>query len=159
MNLELVRKYADHQSTNVSCGACSLRHAILCLGEKVSEKKIAKLAGTTWDGVEAPGLITAAEALGYQMTRTWCDTTAEVYEEIRRELHEGSPVILAVDAQDHWIVAIHATSRHVTICDSAYWEQRPTPVVQRLTWRKLLSRACIWVPDKIKFNLYPVTEA
>jgi hypothetical protein len=74
---------------------------------------------------------------------------------LRRYIDELTPVVVCVDALDHWITALHATAKHVTVADSSNYTPKK-PVVHDLTWTKLLSRMCVWTPGRTRFDLYPV---
>jgi hypothetical protein len=74
---------------------------------------------------------------------------------LRTYLDELTPVVVCVDALDHWIIALHATAKQVTVADSSNYTPKK-PVVHDLTWVRLLSRMCVWTPGRTRFDLYPV---
>lgn len=144
------------QPNGYTCGPCALRHALLCYGQRVSVRRIAALAGTNYDGTSNTELDTAANALGFKLEWVRYDTAPMYREALRNLSHARIPAIVAVDRLEHWVTAVHATSRHVWICDSSH----PGPVLQRLTWRAFLQRASIWMaPKEVYFDLYPVRLA
>ncbi len=170
MNLEFVRKHAVRQITNYTCGPCSVRAALLCYGERVRVSRISKLAGTTPDGTDPWQCARACEELGYSFglppasrsamflnidTRESLTDHRVARDKIRHYLDELVPVIVCVDARGHWITIIHATSKHITVADSSYYNES-TPVVHTLSWSRALSRIAMWTPSRTRFDLYPV---
>ncbi len=169
MSLDLLRMGAARQHNAVSCGPYALRHALLYLGERHDVERIAFLAGTSDHGTWPWEMCRASEALGYKFgTGQWLEgdlartRISYAYHEparaaIRGHLDGGFPVIVCVDAQDHWITIVHATGRKVTVADSSYYGDH-LQVVHELTWVQLLSRVCVWTPGRTRFDLYPVRE-
>lgn len=157
----LDERLARAQHNAWSCGPAALRHGLLCLGRRVAARRLARMSGCTRR--RAPGdegLRRAAAELGCRLGHEVHASEAPVRRSLRAHLAGGAPVLLCVDRDSdgpwaHWIVAVGATARHVTICDSA----RPGPVVRRMTWRAFLDRACMYHLGEKRFDLYPLSPA
>lgn len=122
--------------------------------------RIARLAKVKWDGIGIDGLADAAEVFGFKVSEVVLRSWDEAFARLSEYLHRNVPVILEVDHRQHWITAVHATARHVTFCDSSYYRQQPTPVIQRMTWRRLVARMALpHGPEKTTFTLAPVEVA
>lgn len=135
-----------------TCGPASLRCALLCYGDRVAGKRLAWLGGTTKaDGTDIEGLADAALEYGFRVRHQLHRTASDASVALMELLRARTPVLLPVDAWDHWIVAVRCTSRRVWVCDP----QRDGQDVHRHhTWRQLLRRLHWGLPDEIRFDLY-----
>jgi ABC-type bacteriocin/lantibiotic exporter with double-glycine peptidase domain len=107
------------QGTPQSCSSASIVNALRCYGTKVREDLIAVHAGTTAKhGASEHGIKQALERLDY----TWADILERKYATAEAllfsYLNKGIPVILLVEAGDHWVTAIGALGNKAVIFDS-----------------------------------------
>lgn len=101
-----------------------------------------------------------AAELGFSLAYSLFHTAALARETITWHIRHSHPILLCVDvASDgpwqHWICIVGASKRGVTIADSA----RPGPVVQRISWTRLMQRLAVWVDEKTnRYDIYPLIE-
>ena len=109
------------QEKTWSCGAAALRNALRARwGHKVREGQIRALAGTSPEqGTSEDGLIAAARALGYSIVVHSSNSTTEAWDWLRGCLISGRPVILCLDAWEHWAVCFGLLGERVNVFDSS----------------------------------------
>ena len=105
-----------------SCGAAALRNALRALGQNEAEHKLRGLAGTSEQGTDEEGLKRAARALGYRVIEHWGSSRTESFDWLHGALRAGKPVVLCVDAWEHWVVAFGNLGDRICIYDSARWD-------------------------------------
>ena len=114
------------QSTEATCGAAALSNALKAVGLPRSEEEMMKLASSTSNGTSMAGLIRALRAVGRTPTKI-----AEVREQVAVirlvvSLQCGHPVVMCVDAWEHWVVAVgllgSGGSPRIVVVDSASLE-------------------------------------
>lgn len=152
--VERLRPLVRLQPNSWFCGPASLRHVILAYGKRADVRRLAKLARTTKrKGTSDNGMRRALGKLGYRAFWNCFPTAPLAKEAMRNYLHAGYPILACVDRMEHWIVAIHATARHITICDSS----RPGPVLQEIPWAEFMRRLVNWQKhDVVDFEFCPV---
>jgi ABC-type bacteriocin/lantibiotic exporter with double-glycine peptidase domain len=109
-----------YQRFDGSCGANAIVNALRCLGRKVDEVKVRKLAGATEGGCDEDGLTYALECLGYQTPAGRildCDFWPTSWDWLGHELWEGNPCILCIDRWQHWVVAVGMLGSKVILAD------------------------------------------
>lgn len=99
-----------YQSTPYSCGAAAVVNALRCLGKKVSERVVQKVAFTTPDGTDEHGIIAALRSLGFDGT-AFSGNFDDAFSELESELSEGYPVILCTWDMQHWVTAMGKLGR------------------------------------------------
>lgn len=144
------------QWNTYTCGPAALRAALLCYGDRVDGRRLARLAGTTWWGTEVDKLDDAALAYGFRIKHEVYRDAATAALALRGLLSARKPLLLSTENDAHWIVAVRATSRYVWIFDPAFDEGEG---LQRVTWRFLLRRIHQGLPDELRFHLYPLVPA
>lgn len=118
------------QSGQNSCGPTCVANALLCLGprwKKISEKAVldkVRSVGTIADTDPAAGAIEsqimrALNAYGVKHETLSVHNPAAAVAALRGNLLCGRPALLAVDNDDHWIVAAGALGAGFLIVDSA----------------------------------------
>jgi len=141
------------QWNTYTCGPASLRAALLCYGDRVAGPRLAKLAETTWWGTEIESIDEAASEYGFRVYRETFRDPANVAKAALEHLKNRTPLLLATENDDHWIVAVRGTTRHVWLFDPAFDEGDG---LHRVTWRHTLRRIHQGLPDEIRFHLYPL---
>jgi hypothetical protein len=119
------------------CGPFALKHALLMRGVLVSEREIARLAGTSPDGTDEKQLELAAANYGCELP-----TIREVEPEAARDaltghLRDGYPCLLCINGWDHWVTAVHEEAGQFIILDS----EKPH-VIEVVDWPRLRE---LWV--------------
>lgn len=142
----------NYQARPYYCGPASLQNALSLFGVRVTQKKVATLAGTTaTDGTNEFGLMAAIDALG-------C-----AFEEVRQDKADDAiqsiatcwPVILCVDSWQHWVLALPGKTspkggQYIVVVDPANpgkhkgYKHSPVQVWSR---RTLLTRWAAALPD------------
>lgn len=147
---------ARPQWSSSTCGPAALRCALLCYGDKVDGRKLARLAGTTSDGTCEHGLIAAAEIFGLKVRQEIIRNEATCALRVKEHLHDGKPILVCVDHWEHWTALVPhgrygSTQRHVWLADPA---RDGEEVVRRYTWRQFLRRAHWGLADEVRWDLY-----
>lgn len=109
------------QSNEATCGACMVSNGLKALGFFITEAQVVKKAGPRTE-VEGTSESHAAKCL--RALRAWhSDFTLSnpdaAWAVLRWHLSEGRAVGLAVDKDDHWIVAVGTLGARVLVVDSA----------------------------------------
>lgn len=103
-----------------TCGPASVRNALRCFGHKVSELKIRQYTNTTQEeGTSEEGVLNAIRKLGYTASEFHNDSNQEAWEWLLENLAEGNPVILCLDAWQHWATAVGVLGNRVVLVDSS----------------------------------------
>ena len=113
------------QSNRSSCGPAALHNALAALGLNRTEDELIALAGQTVDGTSPKGLIKALKAISSPeaplqgvafSTRDGEAATVGLWWNVG---HLGRPVILCVDAFEHWVACVGYLGRRFQVVDSA----------------------------------------
>ena len=109
------------QSDQFSCGAASLVNALRAIGQSLNIKAAARLAGThPVNGTTDAGLLRALRNLGFHPQQlSVLDDFHQAIAALRGRLMMGDPVLLSVDNDEHWVVAIGIIGQRVIVVDSA----------------------------------------
>lgn len=112
-----------YQSLPARCGPASLREALRVYGITRTEDELAVLAKTTNDGTGARGLMRALRSV----KPDWEPVAKHERPDIAvlrvfAALREGVPVILCVDAMDHWVAAVGLSGYRAIVADPAHDE-------------------------------------
>lgn len=89
-----------YQTRSYTCGPAAAVNALRLYGLQVAEAHVAKLAKTTSDGTDEKGLMRALRKLGAAPTAVGRTST------VRKRVRAGIPVIIHLDNELHWVVAI-----------------------------------------------------
>lgn len=85
------------------CGPAALQNALLVLGDRVGQHRIAELSGTTEDGTDEYDLIRAIGLLGYKPDMFATDDRQEAWLWLRDWPVRGVPLLICVDNWRHWV--------------------------------------------------------
>lgn len=107
------------QSKPWKCGPAAVRNAFRALGLKVGEDEISKLCGTTEAGTDEHGIIRAIKEYGYTATEYRSDSKKNAWQWLHGSLLHGEPVILCIQAWEHWVVCVGSLGDRVAIVDSS----------------------------------------
>lgn len=102
-----------------SCGPASLVNACRALGFRVAEGRIRALAGTTEDGTEEDGLISAARELRLTATPHHGADQAAAWAFVRSNVMDGRPCLICIDQWNHWVTVIGIVGDRVLVFDPA----------------------------------------
>jgi ABC-type bacteriocin/lantibiotic exporter with double-glycine peptidase domain len=104
------------QEHKYSCGAAAVANALRCLGKKVSEGKVRRLARTDKDGTTEFGVLRALDELGYVGEVHYSWDAKKLIGVLDQCMEAGEPVIIAADDDTHWsLVAGKLGDRYVYI--------------------------------------------
>lgn len=102
-----------YQTRSYTCGPAAVVNALRLFGVEVPEAQVAKAAGTTSeDGTGVRGLKRALKGLGCAAApvRTW--------RKLMRLVRSGTPVILHLDDELHWVLVLGCLGDRLIIFDS-----------------------------------------
>jgi len=109
------------QPFKYQCGPFALKYALVMLGKFVSEKEIAKKAGSTWwHGTDEIGLAKAAKYFKCKMKYFRREIKLDAVNILKKHLRGGFPCILSVDNWEHWLTVINYQKDKFIIVDSAF---------------------------------------
>ena len=100
------------QTRSYTCGPAAAVNALRLYGLHVPEAHLAKLAGTTSEGTDERQLMRALRKLGCSPTAVWRTST------VRKRVQAGTPVIIHLDAELHWVVVIGCLGDNLIAFDS-----------------------------------------
>ncbi len=124
------------QPNDFTCGPYALKHALTVLGVLADPAQLTKLARTHWwSGTDEVRLARAARAHACDMPLIEATEERLARKALVKQLTEGYPTLLCVDAWEHWITVVHHASGKFVILDS-----REEPVVAVVTWKELEAR-------------------
>lgn len=107
------------QKHTYSCGVFAVINALRAMGTKVTEKRVMAHSGTTpGDGTNEHGIKSALERLGFVGEDIKTESKSEAWNSLTEALAEGSPVILSVDNDQHWVAAVGYCGQHTIVFDS-----------------------------------------
>lgn len=107
------------QADRYSCGVFAIMNALRAAGVKVSEKRVRAHSGTTEEhGTSEHGIRNALERIGWVGEDLVADTKAKTFQALLSALDGGSPVILCVDDDQHWVAAVGRCGKNVIVHDS-----------------------------------------
>ena len=109
-----------YQSNPDNCGPAVILNALRCYGKRVSERSIAKLAGTTSeDGTDEDGIQEALAQLSYSCEGLSVQNRAEAWDWLQRQLGLGRPVIVNTWGGQHWACVVGGVAGRVILVDSS----------------------------------------
>lgn len=125
-----------------SCGASALRNALYhAFDHRVREGHIRRLAGTTRDGTDEVGILTAARSLGYSALEHHSESKTASWDWLYGCLSGGKPVILCLDAYQHWATAFGVLGDRVCVFDpSNFKNNRKEGGIHTMKRPKLMHR-------------------
>lgn len=108
-----------YQSRKSSCGPSSLANALEAIGVVRTEQELAELSRQTTDGTSSANLRKAVESIGLE--------TVNVAEQRRQVagwalghfVRSGSPAMLVVDNDEHWVAVVGMLGRRFIVVDGA----------------------------------------
>jgi len=101
-----------------SCGVFAILNGAEALGVHLTERAVRQHTGTTKDGTTQHGVMNALERLGFVGTAFTETNKDAAYDRVLTAVREGKTVILNVEEEQHWVVAIGACGRRVVTFDS-----------------------------------------
>ena len=124
------------------CGPASLQNALLALGRRQSQDRIATIAGTTEaDGTDENGILRTALWAGLAPDQGRFDAGLAAHGWVWSSLTMGRPVLLCVDRWQHWVTAVGVLGQRVVLFDPArYPHNKARNGVFTLPRAKLLKR-------------------
>ncbi len=140
------------QQTGYECGPYALKHALGALGVFVSERHIARIAGTDQRGTDEVRLASAASRFGADLVVERMSEPGHARRALMASLAAQRPVLLCVDNWEHWVTAVGADARHVVLFDSS-----GRPVIQVVPWATLLERLVFHDGEPV-YDLCPVVR-
>ena len=112
------------QPDKFSCGVYAVMNAAICLGVRLTPKKVLKYSNTTKKGTSEVGVKNAllGNKLSYKEF-TYKDSDLPLNKlkaiiELSSAIANGTPAILCVDKWDHWIVVVGKIGTNYVIFDS-----------------------------------------
>jgi hypothetical protein len=100
------------------CSSAAVVNALRCYGVKVREDIVATHAGTTAKhGASEHGIKQALERLDFSWTEILERKYSDAEENLFEFLNRGVPVILLVEAGEHWVTSIGVLGKRVVIFD------------------------------------------
>lgn len=109
------------QPFKYQCGPFALKYALVMRGKFVSERQIAKIAGSTWwYGTDEIGLAKAAKKYNCNLKYFRRETKKDAESILKKQLKKGYPCILSVDDWGHWICVVNYQNNKFIIIDSGY---------------------------------------
>ena len=100
------------QTKSFTCGPAAAVNALRLYGIIVPELHVAKLAGTTSEGTDERGLMRGLRKLGCRPSTTSLTST------VRKRVLAGTPVIIHLDEELHWVVVIGVLGTNLIAFDS-----------------------------------------
>lgn len=118
------------QSTQNSCGPCSVSNALKALGYDLSEERIEDAVGKVQrqggaqiaDGTDINQLKRVLKLLKFGHSEIKLTDSDAAWRVLRTYILDGSPVILSVQDEEHWSVAIGIVGRNILVADGAQTE-------------------------------------
>jgi len=117
------------QSTQYTCGPCSIVNALEALGQELTERAASTLSSACpVNGTSKRQLAKALRDLGWEVSRIQHpdDHYDEAWLSLVHHLSAGSPVVALVDRDEHWVAAIGVlgSGEHarIQVADSALGE-------------------------------------
>ncbi len=101
-----------YQTRSYTCGPASIVNALMLFGRVVPEAVVASLAGTTNAGTSEHGLIKALRKLEYN------PAVIKSVRGVRNRVLDGTPVIVHLDEELHWVVIIGCLGKNFIAFDS-----------------------------------------
>lgn len=135
------------QNTEYLCGPASLAAAAHCLGRRIGQQRIARLAGTTDAGTDEDGLRRAMLATGLVPEEHNQNLQLVAKNWLMVKLKLGYPVLLCLGKQqwNHWTACIGMVGSRFLLFDPARYAYLADSGVSVYTWHKLAAR---WYANK-----------
>lgn len=108
-----------YQQLTFSCGPGAVVNALRALGVMIDERRVRSLAGTTTNGTDEFGIISAVRALGYTASDFSVKSRNHAWRWLHGALLQGSAVIISVDRWSHWVTCIGLLGDRVVLIDPA----------------------------------------
>jgi predicted double-glycine peptidase len=109
-----------YQQNEYSCGPASVQNALIVLGERPSQAKLALIAGTTEaDGTDEDGVVRAILAAGYQADVVATSDPRKAWAHLVYSLMVGRPLVLCTARWGHWICAVGTCGKRIIVADPA----------------------------------------
>lgn len=106
------------QPDNYSCGVYSIINAASVLGCDIKKKDILKHSNTTkTNGTDEKGIINALKKLKFKVYEFHISFDAAIFC-LKNLLHDGSPVIVYFDSEEHWCTMIGHIGDKFVLFDS-----------------------------------------
>jgi ABC-type bacteriocin/lantibiotic exporter with double-glycine peptidase domain len=125
------------------CGPASIQNALLAMGQRVGQDKIARLCGTSADGTDDHEIIAGLKALNLN----YVELKTDIWNEARNflDLHVGqlgNPVILCIERWLHWVCVIgglgpQSKMRYVVYDSARFDYNKINNGVNMWGWKKL----------------------
>lgn len=107
------------QSTPFTCGPCSVMNALSALGLYTTQEAVTELSKATTAGTNASQLRRAIQKLGCTPEPVRAASESDAWGLLVGALYQGSPVILSVDRDAHWVCAVGVLGARVAVVDSS----------------------------------------
>lgn len=101
-----------YQSRTYTCGPAAVANALRVYGCKFTEAQIAIAAGTTRDGTDDKGLLRALRLFRCK------PKVINRLTSVRKYVRAGTPVIIHLDEELHWVVVIGCIGKNLIAFDS-----------------------------------------
>jgi ABC-type bacteriocin/lantibiotic exporter with double-glycine peptidase domain len=117
------------QETPYSCGAATLCNVAKCYGISINEKTARKMSDTTKSGISGIKMESSLKKLGLKYTYFEFKSQKEALTRLNNALKKGYPVIISVQRDTHWALAISKFSTdNYAIIDSARTKRYKYPI-------------------------------
>ena len=128
-----------YQITPHYCGPASLQNALRCVGVIVGQHKLAAMCGTTDEGTDEYGLLTAAAGFAVETSTICAVSGRDAINAVDTGLGLG-PVILCVEQWGHWVCLIGKVGARYILSDPARTEVNKAEAGVQVLTRKALLR-------------------
>lgn len=108
-----------YQTNRAGCGPAALGNALNSIGIHRGEEELVTLCRQTPDGTSPANLVRALLKLDRKPTQFREDNPAGVEMLLRYYLLQGRPLILCVDAWEHWVACTGLLGDRYAVVDSA----------------------------------------
>lgn len=109
-----------HQNKPYYCGPASVQNALLALGTKVSQDRLAYIMGTTEaDGTDEDGIKRGILFMDRDVDEFATDHDMAAYGWVWNNAMLGRPTVLCADQWGHWIAVIGLLGKRLVLFDPA----------------------------------------
>lgn len=109
----------NFQKNESYCGPASVRNALQIYRDRISQKKLADLGGTTKDGSDEEDIKRMILGAGYEVDEFSTDLRTAAWGWAWNSLLMGRPVVLCVDRWEHWVSLVGLVGKNVLLFDPA----------------------------------------